>query len=311
MAGLGLVFGGGSAFAAAVTGGKPVGASGAIQALYLNLSDVWAGGIEASQTLDTVNSFSGVFGGTVSPSITVAPNSTFLAAGLDINTALAHLKTPATLGDLALDLGNGDASALVNRGTVTMSLATKRLNNVAGDDLWLTEQGNIGNNTGKGNIEGFMVRLSIDNGATFTSWRYNKPQVLYYPNAAATVGSYFTGFDFVGDFGLLATDQVDLVQIQNVNRDDLTASSSNEGIVILGSNNGLGNGPAADNVTTFDLKTGAALSTLGDVNFNTSSRADADIGYVFYASASPVPEPGTLALAALGAAILLGRRFRR
>lgn len=44
MAGLGLVFGGGSAFAAAVTGGKPVGASGAIQALYLNLSDVWAGG---------------------------------------------------------------------------------------------------------------------------------------------------------------------------------------------------------------------------------------------------------------------------
>ena len=43
--GLGIAFGGGSAFAAAVTGGKPVRASGAIQTLYLNLSDVWAGGI--------------------------------------------------------------------------------------------------------------------------------------------------------------------------------------------------------------------------------------------------------------------------
>ena len=43
--GLGIAFGGGSAFAAAVTGGKPVGASGAIQALYLNITDVWAGGI--------------------------------------------------------------------------------------------------------------------------------------------------------------------------------------------------------------------------------------------------------------------------
>jgi|APGre2960657505_1045072.scaffolds.fasta_scaffold04243_4 hypothetical protein len=43
--GLGIAFGGGSAFAAAVTGGKPVRASGAIQTLYLNLSDVRAGGI--------------------------------------------------------------------------------------------------------------------------------------------------------------------------------------------------------------------------------------------------------------------------
>ncbi len=245
------------------------------------LGDVWSGGIEATQTLDIITVATGSFGTTSGSNVNEAP--TFVAAGLNGGHAVGTLRTGGA-PDLQLDFGNG-AGADIQRATVRMTLSDgMRLGNVAGDDLWLTEGG------GPNLPEAFMVRVSIDNAASWSSWEYRFSEVQYNPDGNATV-AFFTGFDFVADFGLAPTESVTHVEIQNAIAADRVNQASGEGTVILDGGSGflLNKGPEG-------LGAGYA-----------SGNFDADIGYVFYAQA--VPEPTSFALLMLGVvAIGAGRR---
>jgi hypothetical protein len=244
------------------------------------LGTVWPGGIEATHTLDTLSAESGNFGTTSGSNVN--EGSSFIGAGIDTTHAVGTLHSAAA-GDLQLDLGNS-TSADTLRATIQMTLANgMRLANVSGDDFWVTEGG------GPNLPEAFMARVSTDNAATWSPWEYRFSEVQYNPDGNATI-AFFTGFDFVNDFGLAPNATVTHIELQNAIAADRVTNSSGEGTIILGGGSGflLNKGPQGAN------------AGYGSGNF------DADIGYVFYAQA--IPEPSAMALLALSGIALMRRR---
>ncbi|HEX5177320.1 MAG TPA: PEP-CTERM sorting domain-containing protein, partial [Chthoniobacteraceae bacterium] len=208
--------------------------------------------------------------------------ASFIAAGIDTGHAVGTLQS-GLAGDLQLDLGNG-ASADTLRATVQMTLASgMRLADVSGDDFWVTEGG------GPNLPEAFMARVSTDNAATWSGWEYRFSEVQYNPDGNQTI-AFFTGFDFVNDFGLPTTATVTHIELQNAIAADRVDSSSGEGTIVLGGGSG------------FLLNKGPQGANAGYASGN----FDADIGYVFYAQS--IPEPSAMALVALGCLALRARR---
>ena len=247
------------------------------------LGAVWPGGIEATQTLDTISVGTGNFGTTSGSNVNEA--LTFSLSGLNTANAVGTLRTGGA-PDLQLDFGNG-TSADTLRATIRMQLGSQmRLGNVTGDDLWITEGG------GPDQPEAFMVRVSIDNAASWSSWEYRFSEVQYNPDGNGTV-AFFTGFDFVTDFGLAPSATVSHIELQNAIAADRVNAASGQGTVILGGGSGfvLSKGPQG------------AGAVFGTGNF------DADIGYVFYAQA--VPEPSVFTLLGLSALAMVSRRRKR
>jgi hypothetical protein len=240
------------------------------------LGAVWPAGIEATQTLDTLSAESGNFGSTSGSNVNEG-GASFIAAGIDTTHAVGTLHS-ALAGDLQLDLGNG-ASADTLRATVQMTLGNgMRLANVSGDDFWVTEGG------GPNLPEAFMARVSTDNAATWSAWHYRFSEVQYNPDGNATI-AFFTGFDFVNDFGLSASATVTHIELQNAIAAERVDNSSGEGAVVLGGGSG------------FLLNKGPQGANAGYASGN----FDADIGYVFYAQSIPEPSAGMLmALGCLG-----------
>ena len=253
------------------------------------ITGVWSGGIEATQTLDSVVLTSGSFADPVASQLT----STFAAAGLDTTHALGYMAqqqgqlvaasyssgtVPGYGANCGIALGSADSSlAPTARGLLRLSLANKVLTNVAGDDIIVSESGSAIS------PEAYMVRVST-NGTTFSSWQFRQAQIQY------GSAEFLTGFDFVNDFGLAPTATVQAVEIQNCIISDRVNSSTGEGAIVF-------SGDAGYN-SAFTLTAGS-LNADGNVAFR-ASRFDADPCYVFYGGAVATPEPSSIVLLVIG-----------
>ncbi len=230
--------------------------------------------IEGSNTLNNATIINNDFGAASLSQLLSSPSG--FVNNIREETAARPLFL-AGLDDQTVDFGGSDANT--TRGTVEMWLTGKQLVNQTGDDIWVTEAG------GPGAPEAIMMR--VYSGGAWSSWVYKYADVEWNPDADGTA-AFFTGYDFVTDFGLSTSALVDKVQIQNGIDTDTTVSG--EGVVTLGGGGGLllDRGP------------------LGGNSIYTSTQFDADLGYVFYGAAqdSVVPEPSTILLIGVGGALV-------
>ena len=245
---------------------------------------VWA--IDMEKTLDTcvTTCTTGSFGGAVPSEL---PASYTTTGKLNQAHALGVLyggygeNCGISLGD------NGDAAA-TQRGKLGFTLSGRVLTDVAGaNDIFVAETGS------PGSPEAYMVRVSTNGGATFSSWQYDQARV---ECTSASTGKCdaITGFDFVKDFGLASTDTVNLVEIQNCNLSDKVIAgvydSANEGTVVFSGD--------ANYSSASELKTGTYICTSSTTY--ATSKYDADPTYIFYGGSSAVPEPSSLVMIVLG-----------
>ena len=177
---------------------------------FASIVTVGSWSIEGSNTLNSATVIVNDFGGLTLTQVTDA------GGGFQNNIREETATVPligAGVDDQAIDFGGSDAAT--TRGRVEYSLTGKQLVNQAGDDIWVTEAG------GTGAPEAFMVR--VFSSGSWSSWVYKYADVQWDPNSDSSV-AFFTGYDFVADFGLAPSALVDKIQIQNGNNDDTTVS---------------------------------------------------------------------------------------
>jgi hypothetical protein len=235
------------------------------------IDKIWPKGVEATQTLDVVKGSTGSFGGGNLTHLIQGASPPFVVAGLNTNTAIRSLREKAG-PDQQQDAGNGELGA-TTRGIVEMGLTDDRpLYDVEGDDIWVTEGGSAAQ------PEAFMMRVSTDNGATWSHWVYRFAQVAYNPDGDKNV-AFITGFDFVKDFKLESQRMVYRVQLQNANKSDKVDNASGEGKVVFQ------NDPTY--ARAFPMLRGPTAGPDKARLPYEGNQFDPDLGYVFYANGEP------------------------
>jgi len=224
--------------------------------------------VQDNQTLNTASQLNGGANLGNGGLTQMAANAPFNTSALSHSTSMAFL---TGLGAANEGVNMGDD---LLRGGIQVSLAGNLLQNVAGNDIWVSEAGAFDG------PEAFMVRAYNTTTSAYSSWIY---KFATERDAASGSADLFTGFDFLTDFGFGSSDLVSHIQIQNAIAAD-TVTGAGQGTVILGGGSG-------------NTLTAGSLNAGGNVAYS-STRFDADIGYVFYAQA--IPEPSTYAMMAMG-----------